>query len=248
MNAEEIYHDYWASGLHAGRSWDDEHFQRWFGVLAGKERVLDYGCGMGFSYQERLIRVVKDYVGADISDVALADLRRKGLGALQINGKDGTLDSPANAFDAAICSEVFEHLYDPLAAAREIHRVLKPGGLFVTTVPNFGYHTFRLLALLRAQVPSEPESLDNRFKGVHIRFFSKLMFQRLLQGAGFENISVGSYDLSSVWDVFGAAGHLGAVTDIAKKHLPSPFHLRFLQDIWPNVFAMRLRAVAFKPK
>jgi len=35
--------------------------------------------------------------------------------------------------DAVVCTEVFEHLVDPPAAAREIIRVLKPGGRLVLT-------------------------------------------------------------------------------------------------------------------
>lgn len=36
-------------------------------------------------------------------------------------------------FDAVVCTEVFEHLWDPPAAAREMIRVLKPNGRLVLT-------------------------------------------------------------------------------------------------------------------
>jgi hypothetical protein len=83
---------------------------------------------------------------------------------------------------------------------------------------------------------------------VHIRFFSRLMFRRLFTDAGFVDVKVGSFDQSSVWDIFYCAGHFGVITDFAHKKLPAPFHLSFLQDVWPNVFAMRLRAVVRKPE
>lgn len=249
MNPEKFYDQYWQSGVHIGSHWSDKEFRKWLGPLIGRGRVLDYGCGMGTSYQRQLAAVVKKYAGADVSEKALGDLRQKGFEAFKINPDGGTIESPANAFDGAVCSEVFEHLFDPLAAAREIHRVLKPGGVLVGTVPNFGYHMCRLLALLRAQVPSEPEyPKENRFNGVHIRYFSRLMFRRLFRSAGFENISVGSFGHASVWDVFVAAGHFGYISQFARDHFPAPFHLTFLEDVWPNVFAARLRAVGYKPK
>ena len=39
------------------------------------------------------------------------------------------------SFDLCTSTEVFEHVPDDLKGFREIHRVLKPGGLFLFTVP-----------------------------------------------------------------------------------------------------------------
>jgi SAM-dependent methyltransferase len=41
----------------------------------------------------------------------------------------------ANSFDLFITQDVFEHVFDPLAAIGEIARVLRPGGAHVCTVP-----------------------------------------------------------------------------------------------------------------
>ena len=249
MNTDVFYDQYWASGLHAVSEWDEKRFQKVFAPLIGLENVLDYGCGMGLAYQRHLAKAVGNYTGADVGTRALADAQKKGFKTLKINVENGIIDAPDNSFDGACCVEVFEHLFDPLQAARELRRVLKPGGVLLATVPNFGYHPWRLLALLRAQVPSEPEdAVGNCYGGVHIRFFSKLMLARMLTHANFENIRVGSFDQASVWDVFYCAGHFGHITKFAREKLPSAFHLSFLQDVWPNVFAMRLRAVAYKPK
>jgi len=244
MNVEVFYDQYWQQ--HHCQEWDERCFQRYLSPLIGLERVLDYGCGLGLAYQRHLIRSVKSYTGADVAEAALSNVRAKGLVSLKVNPDTSAIDSPDNMFDGATTIEVFEHLFDPLRAAREINRVLKPGGVLVATVPNFGYHTWRMLALLRAQVPLEPHS--NRYDGVHIRFFSKLMLKRLLRDGGLIDIKIGSYDDASIWDVFQAAGHFGYISKYARKHLPGFMHLRFLQDVWPNVFAMRLRAVAWKPK
>jgi len=42
---------------------------------------------------------------------------------------------PDAVFDLVLTQDVFEHLFDPAAAIREIARTLKPGGLYVMTVP-----------------------------------------------------------------------------------------------------------------
>lgn len=248
MSSTAFYQEYWQEGKHYNPEWDAKRFQKTMGELVGRESVLDYGCGLGYAYQGPLTAAVKEYIGADVSNLAINDALKKGLRALAINPETGAVDLPDASVDSVVCVEVLEHLFDPLKSARELHRVLKPGGVVVLTVPNFGYHAWRLMALLRAQVPSEPEDRKvNRYNGVHIRFFSKLMLKRLLRDAGFRDIKIGRFDEGSVWDVFMAAGHFGHVSAFARNYFPSFMHLHFLENLWPNVFAMRLRAVAYKP-
>lgn len=40
-----------------------------------------------------------------------------------------------NSFDAAMCIEVLEHLPNPLAALRELSRIVRPGGYLILTAP-----------------------------------------------------------------------------------------------------------------
>ena len=40
-----------------------------------------------------------------------------------------------NSFDIFLTLDVFEHIFDPVQALREIHRVLRPGGYYFMTVP-----------------------------------------------------------------------------------------------------------------
>jgi len=42
---------------------------------------------------------------------------------------------PNASFDAIMCTEVLEHVPDPVAALNELHRLLKPGGQLLITAP-----------------------------------------------------------------------------------------------------------------
>lgn len=53
----------------------------------------------------------------------------------------------ANAsFDAVVTQDVFEHLPDPIAAAKEIHRTLRPDAVHVFTVPRMTHAETRTRA------------------------------------------------------------------------------------------------------
>jgi SAM-dependent methyltransferase len=90
--------------------------------------VLDVGCGT--KPYRALFRCV-EYVGLD-TDGSGHDHRRE-----QIDVKyDGeVIPFHSSKFDSAVCFQVLEHVFEPKALLREVHRVLKPGGYLLLTVP-----------------------------------------------------------------------------------------------------------------
>jgi ubiquinone/menaquinone biosynthesis C-methylase UbiE len=64
-------------------------------------------------------------------------------------------------FDVIICNNVLEHLVDPVSFFREVNRVLKPEGVFITKTPN-KHHYMPLIARL---TPISFHKWYNRLRG-----------------------------------------------------------------------------------
>lgn len=70
-------------------------------------------------------------VGTEFLDGVAPGTTRDGVRCEDVQ----SLTFPDACFDLATCTEVFEHVADDAAAFAELHRVLRPGGLAVFTVP-----------------------------------------------------------------------------------------------------------------
>ncbi len=107
--------------------------------------VLDIGCGTGAIMD--FVRS-KNYTveGVDMSENALQYCRKKNLTVH--HGFAEKLPFQNSSFDVVIASDVLEHITDDAAAVQEVARVLKPGGIFIVTVPAhqslFSYHDHAL--------------------------------------------------------------------------------------------------------
>lgn len=90
--------------------------------------LLDYGCGRK-PYKH--LFSVKSYTGLDIENPGHPHTNEEI--DLYFDGK--SIPAPDASFDAVFSSEVFEHVFTPDESLQDIYRVLKPGGLFLTSVP-----------------------------------------------------------------------------------------------------------------
>jgi SAM-dependent methyltransferase len=86
--------------------------------------------GAGHDPYRSLFPRVKEYIRLDIKPIP---------GITDVVGDALALPFEAARFDCLLASEVMEHLSDPFLFAREMDRVLKPGGTVILTVP-FMFH------------------------------------------------------------------------------------------------------------
>jgi SAM-dependent methyltransferase len=89
--------------------------------------LLDVGCG---TKPYRSLFKVESYRGLDIDS---PNTRKRGVADDLYDGTQFPYQS--DSFDAVLCNQVLEHVFNPDEFLSEINRVLKPGGKLLLTVP-----------------------------------------------------------------------------------------------------------------
>jgi SAM-dependent methyltransferase len=102
-------------------------------------RVLDVGCSFGYgSAAIQARRAGRTVVGVERDPDHLATGRRR-FPRLTILAGDATdLPVPDACADAVLLLDVLEHVAEPERAIAEAHRVLRPGGAAIVSVPHRG--------------------------------------------------------------------------------------------------------------
>jgi len=253
-SGEEVasfYDEYWnrERGWTPTHSFTNEQLDLHFkNAFQASDSVLDVGCGDASNYQAWLVNQVRDLKALDISKVGIVRAKQMGIDATE-HDLSKTFPYSDNVFDGAICIEVLEHLYDPKFTVGEIFRVLKPGGLFIASVPNNGYFRERLKGLTRAELSTSISDFSNEWKGAHIRFYSLKSFSRMLDVCGFRIESIRSNGDSSIFDGIDAFGGYATqqLSSLIRRKLPRSLRLAFLENLWPSLFAPHIIVWARKP-
>lgn len=180
----EAIHELWGTGMLriAGEA----------GLRAGM-KLADFGCGVGTALASfaQILGPEGHVTGIDISEAQL-DVARQRLAAMGardvrlLAARADQVPLPDHSFDFVYSRYLLIHLTDPMAAVREMLRVLKPGGvLFIddgdlTTVysdpPSAGDHFPRIFAALGEK------------RGVDYTLGRRL--HRLLLEAGIQDLNV----------------------------------------------------------
>jgi len=102
-------------------------FEKLVAPNSNTRRLLDVGCHIGVMVELAQARHWEAW-GIEPSTWAAEQARARGLHV--ITGTLASAEIPADYFDVVTMWDVIEHLTDPAAELRNVHRVLKPGGIF----------------------------------------------------------------------------------------------------------------------
>ena len=139
-------------------------------------RVLDLGCRFGAL--TRAYAEGNEVVGVDVDREALAEAAKLGIETRWADVEE-PLPFDDASFDVAVAGELVEHLREPERLVAEIRRVLRPGGRFVGSVPNFFRLRNRLAMLAGRPLDHDP---------THLRIFAPRDLRTLL--AGYDEIEL----------------------------------------------------------
>lgn len=152
--------------------------------LRGDEAAIEFGCGTGTTAL-RLAPSLGRIVGTDISGGMIAIARERAAAETRANAsfEIATPDAapwPDASFDVALGFNLLHLVADREAAWRGIHRLLKPGGLFISKTPCLK----EMNLAVRMAVPV----MQLLGKAPYVASLSVAALEREMAAAGFEVI------------------------------------------------------------
>lgn len=132
--------------------------------------------------------------GVEISKSSVEYLQAENIKVF--NGDLCKANFAENSFDVVKAVETLEHISSPNIILKEIHRVLRPGGLLWATTPHGNGASGKLLGAKWTCV-APPE---------HLHLFSVSGIKKLLTEAGFRNISISTQGVNP-YEIFYALSY-----------------------------------------
>jgi SAM-dependent methyltransferase len=208
--------------------------ERLLGGIAGEHvdpTLLDVGCWSGeLSQRCGAAFGAKRMLGVEVYEGPAAEAEAKGLEVARVDLESGRFPWEDGSVDVVVCNQVLEHLKNIWLPMTEMHRVLRPGGHAILSVPNLAsLHNRVLLALGR-----QPTSV--RVLGPHVRGYAFAEFRDLVAlGDAYEvqrALTAGFYPLPAAWSrpfssLWTSAGHTTVI--LARKNAAAPPWLDYIE-------------------
>lgn len=141
-------------------------------------KILSVGCGTGAEIE--FLQKFGDVTALDVDDESIKYCQNKGFNVIKSDINQNNL--PAHSYDVIFAMDVLEHIQDDQKAVQEIHRLLKPQGHLVITVPALKclWSKFDELGnfphLRRYHRPELKTLLSPKFKILKLSYYCFLLF------------------------------------------------------------------------
>jgi 2-polyprenyl-3-methyl-5-hydroxy-6-metoxy-1,4-benzoquinol methylase len=146
-------------------------------------RLLDVGCGVGHFLEVARQRGWQVF-GTEYSEKAVEIAQKKGISMQQ--GAPELYNYEPESFDIITSFEVIEHFNNPKEEIEKIRQLLRPGGLFYCTTPNFN-SLLRYWFKDRYKVIEYPE---------HLSYYTRSTLNKVICERGFKNVKFKSTGFS----------------------------------------------------
>jgi len=144
INTEGKQPEYYKGMLiHADTGMHDQAADLFKKYVRTPATVVDVGAGAG-AFSQRLHDLGYSVTALDVDPDKWA---ANDIAFQKLNIDLGIAGSLNRLFDAACCLEVIEHVENPWNLLREIHSILKPGGVLILSTPNITSFLSRILFL-----------------------------------------------------------------------------------------------------
>jgi dolichol-phosphate mannosyltransferase len=177
VKAADYDHRAFDSWIPLQRYWQRARFRRIRGMVDGRTRILDIGCG-----SSRIVQSLPQSVGVDMQIRKLRWLRAPGRQLVQASLM--RLPFSDGAFDAVICSEVIEHIPRDSIDLGDMVRVLAPGGTLVLGTPDYGRWIWRALEGLYKKIFPQGYATE------HINPYTRRELRRQIERLGLTVLDV----------------------------------------------------------
>ncbi len=138
--------------------------------VCGKD-VLDIACGSGYGTRILAAAGARTVLGADVDAPSVeAASRQSNAETVSFRVADATATGlPSASLDVITSFETIEHVRDDIAYVREMHRLLRPAGVFLCSTPN------------RVVMNPTRSIHDGSFNPHHVREYGAEELRRLLR-------------------------------------------------------------------
>jgi 2-polyprenyl-3-methyl-5-hydroxy-6-metoxy-1,4-benzoquinol methylase len=178
MSTKSLYEEHHSTRRSPGFSILKEERGALFAELLGSgKRVLDLGCRDGAL--TRYFMEGNSVLGVDVDAQALTRAHEQlGIEVRELDAHGDWHELNEDQFDAAVAGEVLEHLFYPDRVAAHVARHLKPGGMFIGSVPNaFSLkNRLRYLSGTKKNTPLEDPTHINQFSAAELEATLKKHF------------------------------------------------------------------------